>query len=51
MAAHGLEAAVEADQVAWERFTLIEANRILQRLGMKPGGGILALVECLGHRL
>lgn len=50
-AAYGMEAAVEADRSAWERFTVIEANRIMERLGMKPGGGIPALVECLKHRL
>ena len=50
-AAHGMEAAIEADRAAWERFTVIEANRIMERLGMEPGGGIPALVECLKHRL
>jgi len=50
-ASHGMEAAIEADRAAWERFTVVEATRILDRLGMKPGGGIPALVECLKHRL
>jgi hypothetical protein len=50
-AAHGMDAALEADRVAWERFTVIEATRILARLGLAPGGGIPALVECLKHRL
>ncbi len=49
--AHGLEAAIEADRAAWEKFTVIEAQRILARLGLKPGGGIPALLECLKHRL
>lgn len=49
--AHGMEAAIEADRAAWERFTAVEAGRILERLGMRPGGGIPALVECLRHRL
>ena len=35
---------------AWRYFTVIEARRIMERLGMKPGGGIPALVECLKHR-
>jgi uncharacterized protein DUF6125 len=48
---HGLDAAVEADRAAWEQFTVIEATRILERLGRKPGGGIPALLECLEHRL
>jgi hypothetical protein len=50
-AAHGMEAAIAADREAWERFTAIEARRILERLGLAPGGGIPALVECLRHRL
>jgi hypothetical protein len=49
--AHGMDAAIEADRNAWEKFTVIEAKRIMDRLGMKPGGGIKALVECLKHRL
>ncbi|MBI5015121.1 MAG: hypothetical protein HZB55_06465 [Deltaproteobacteria bacterium] len=48
--AHGMDAAIAADRAAWEKFTVIEAQRILDRLGLKPGGGIGALVECLKHR-
>jgi hypothetical protein len=48
---HGMEAAIDADREAWRRFTVIEAKRIMERLGMKRGGGIPALVECLKHRL
>ena len=47
---YGMEAAVDADTEAWRFFTVIEAKRIMERLGMKPGGGIPALVECLKHR-
>ncbi len=50
-ATHGMEAAIDADRAAWARFTVVEAQRILDRLGMRPGGGIAALVECLKHRL
>ncbi len=49
--AHGIEAAIAADRAAWERFTAVEARRIMERLGMRPGGGIPALLECLKHRL
>jgi len=49
--AHGMDAAIEADRAAWERFTVVEARRIMERLGMAPGGGIPALVEALKHRL
>jgi len=47
----GLEAAMSLDRRAWEKFTVIEAKRIMQRLGLKPGGGIKALAEALGFRL
>jgi hypothetical protein len=49
--AHGMEAAIAADRAAWERFTVVEAKRIMERLGMKAGGGIPALLEALRHRL
>ncbi len=48
--AHGMAAAIEADRAAWEQFTRIEARRVMERLGIEPGGGIPALVECLRHR-
>ena len=48
---YGLEAAMELDQKAWEKFTVIEAQRIMKRLGMEPGGGIPALVQALKFRL
>lgn len=48
--AHGMDAAIEADRVAWERFTVVEARRIMERLGLAPGGGIPALLQCLQHR-
>jgi hypothetical protein len=50
-AARGMEEAIAADAAAWEKFTVIEAKRIMERLGLEPGGGIPALVECLQHRL
>ena len=46
----GMEVAVDIDTDAWRLFTVIEAKRIMERLGLKPGGGIPALVECLKHR-
>lgn len=48
---HGMDVAMDADREAWRQFTVIEAKRIMERLGLKPGGGIAALVECLRHRL
>ncbi len=50
-AKYGMEAAIEADRASWERFSAIEATRIMERLGIRSGGGIRALVECLQHRL
>jgi Family of unknown function (DUF6125) len=48
---HGMDAAIAADRAAWERFTVIEAKRIMERLDLETGGGIPALLECLRHRL
>ena len=46
-----MEAAIELDKVAWSSFTVIEAKRIMKRLGLEPGGGIPALIRALGFRL
>ncbi len=48
---YGMDVAMDADREAWRYFTVIEAKRIMERLKIKPGGGIPALVECLKHRL
>jgi len=47
----GIDAAMELDRKAWENFTVIEAKRIMKRLGIEPGGGIPALVHALKFRL
>ncbi len=47
----GLQTAIEIDKFAWSRFSPIEARRIMERLGLKQGGGIQALVTALGERL
>lgn len=49
--AHGMDSAIARDAEAWERFTAIEARRIMKRLGMEPGGGLDALAGALEHRL
>ena len=46
-----IEAAMELDRKAWEEFTVIEAKRIMKRLGIEPEGGIPALVQALKFRL
>jgi len=48
---HGLDAAIKADMAAWRRFTVIEAQRIMERHGIGAGGGIAALVKALPFRL
>jgi hypothetical protein len=47
----GMETAIELDRRAWEQFTVIEAKRIMSRLGMEPGGGLPALKRALQYRL
>ena len=48
---YGLEAALELDKAAWEKFTVLEAKRIMKRLCLREGGGIPALVQALKFRL
>ena len=47
----GLETAVALDAETWRAFTVIEAKRIMKRLGIEEGGGLLALKKALGFRL
>ncbi len=47
----GIDAAMDLDKKAWEKFTVIEAKRIMKRLGISPGGGIPALIHALKFRL
>jgi hypothetical protein len=49
--AHGLDEALRLDAQAWEQFTVIEAKRIMKRLGLRPGGGLPALKLALQYRL
>jgi hypothetical protein len=48
---YGMDTAIELDGNAWKVFTQIEAKRIMQRLGIKPHGGIRALIQALKFRL
>jgi hypothetical protein len=48
---YGMNVAIELDGNAWKTFTQIEAKRIMKRLGIKPGGGIPALIQALQFRL
>ncbi len=48
---YGLKETLKFDEMAWVRFSVIEANRIMNRIGLEPGGGIPALMTCLENRL
>ena len=49
--AHGMDEAVELDRQAWERFTVIEAKRIMALHDIKPGSGLEGLKKALKFRL
>lgn len=48
---YGMEAAIESDAATWERFTVIEAQRIMNQFKIPKNGGISALVKALQYRL
>ncbi|MHB8758140.1 MAG: DUF6125 family protein, partial [Bacillota bacterium] len=45
--AHGIDEAITLDAQAWERFTVIEAERIKRFLGLPERGGLDALERAL----
>lgn len=47
----GMETAIRLDTEAWEKFTRIEAKRIMERHNIPPNGGLAALKKALGFRL
>jgi len=47
----GIETALELDRRAWEKFTVLEAKRIMRLLGIEQGGGLDALAVALNFRL
>lgn len=47
----GMEEAIEKDIEAWDKFTVIEAKRIMNMLKLPENGGIDALEEALKFRL
>jgi len=49
--AHGMAAALEADQEAWARFAPLEARRILRRFDIPEGGGLDSLAQALSRRM
>jgi len=48
---YGLSAAMQLDAEAWEKFTVIEAQRIMKRHGIAEGGGLDGLKQALGLRM
>jgi hypothetical protein len=47
----GLETAIELDMRAWERFSPVEAQRIMQAFDIPARGGLDALEKALRYRL
>lgn len=48
---YGLEMAVEMDREAWRRFTVIEAQRLIEFLGLEQNSGLAGLKKALRYRL
>lgn len=47
----GMAKAIELDTQAWEKFTVIEAKRIMELHGIAPGSGLEGLKKALRYRL
>ena len=47
----GLEKAIELDREAWEKFTVIEAKRIMARHNISEDSGLDGLKKALGFRM
>jgi hypothetical protein len=48
---YGLEAAMEMDKRAWDRFAVAEAHRIMRDFDIPEGGGLEALEKAFKYRL
>jgi hypothetical protein len=46
----GMNAAIELDKIAWQRFAVTEANRIMTTFSIPSAGGLAALEKALGLR-
>ncbi len=46
----GMDAAIELDAKAWQRFAVTEASRIMKTFNIPPAGGLTALEKALGLR-
>ncbi len=47
----GISIAMELDKEAWKDFTVIEARRIMNRLGLPPNSGLDGLERALNFRM
>ena len=48
---YGIETAIACDQEAWQRFSVIEARRIMKRHAIPEHSGLPGLKKALGFRL
>lgn len=48
---YGLDTAIELDITAWRKFTVIEAKRIIEFLGLGKNSGLVGLKQALAFRL
>ncbi len=46
----GMKAAIDLDTTAWQRFALIEANRVMSTFDVPAGGGLHSLEKALSLR-
>lgn len=46
-----LKTAIELDKKSWERFSAIEARRIMEDFNIERGGGLISLEKALKYRL
>ncbi len=50
-AEHGMETAIRLDELAWDRFAVTEARRIVKGYGLPENGGLEALEKALSLRM
>ena len=47
----GIETAIEIDKKSWEKFTVVEAKRVMEEFNIKKDGGLDSLEKALQYRL
>ena len=47
----GIETAIEIDKKSWEKFTVVEAKRVMEEFNIKKYGGLDSLEKALQYRL